>query len=565
MRLLDDLTIEKKIILTFIFAILNLCSSIIFASYPIEVSGQMLYLLHRGKTALAFENYLKYAKANGEHDFALLQQAGISLLEEGIESDDLETQLMCMFGAGIANSSDLFHILEKGIHAKEPRIQLIALSYLGKQNDDRADELLLEALSSPFLLTKLEGCYQLAKKNHPSVLMHMQSLMVKIPDFVRSLFPQIIIHLDGKEANQYLKQLLSDANIEVRIEAILAIARMRRDDFLPQIRHLASQTHHAQQEACLLALGALQDTLSIPLLKNCLQSYRKEVRLAAAVALYEIGDCEALKLIEEMARLGDLFAITSLGIIKEGRQVLHDMTSHVDRDVRLNASLSLLQLREETSLTEILIPGSRDLGFIAFSSPGRGLKAWKTIPSHHQNTQGYPGVIQQTLALREKVLMESIELPNDQFLKIVKKLIDEKQTQLIPLAAMLLENTGTPESIALLSEGQQKAGEPLIRNYCTLALYRLGQEGPYQQQLINWVKSFGDQLMIQFRESDDENFLPNQHALTPEETSRFLVETFETLAQRQNQAGLEALIYAMAYGNPKNKYALAGLLIRTTE
>jgi len=550
----------SKLIATALF-----CSSTLFASFPTEVGGQMLYLLHRGDATQAFSKYLDYAHENQQHDFELLQRAGIRLLEQGIESDDPEIKLMCMFGAGVANTPDLLPILEKGIHTDEQRIQLIALGYLGRQKDDLADKLMLEALSSPFLLTRLEGCYQLAQKNHPSVLTHLQSLMVKVPDLVRALFPQIVVHLDGSSAHNYLRQLLTDTNIQVRVEAILAVAKLQRDDFLPQIRTLASQVHHAQQESCALALGELKDTQSLPRLKELAESQRKEVKLAAAIALYELGENEALEMIEAEARAGDPFAINALGKLGEGKTIFRELIKNPDRDVRLNATLSLLQLGEAGPIEEILIPGKSDLGFMRTSSPGHGLKAWKTVPSHHHNTKGYPGLVQQTMALREKVLTQCIELPEKQFLKIARHLIAEKQTELIPLLVVLLENKRSEASIALLKEGQQKAGEPLIRNYCTLALYRMHEEGPYEEQLISWAKAEGDREMIQFREEDAGSSLSTRHELTPEETSRFLVETFETLAQAQNQTGVEALVHAMAYGNPKNRYALAGLLIRTTE
>jgi len=542
-----------------------LCTSSLFASFPTEVGGQILYLLHKGMATQAFSNYLDYAHEKGEHDFALLQQAGFRLLEQGIESGEDEIQLMCMFGAGVANTPDLLPVLEKGVHSSDQRTQLIAMNYLGRQQDDRADELILEALSSPFLLTRLEGCFQLAKKNHPAVLTQLQSLMVKVPDPVRALFPQIVVQLEGKSAYNYLRQLLTDPNLEVRIEAILAVAKQRRDDFLPQIRTLTTQVHHAQQESCALALGELKDTTSLSTLKKLAQSQRQEVKLAAAIALLELGESDYIELIENEARGGDLFAIGVLGKLKKGKPILRELIGHPDRDVRLNATLSLLQQGESGPIEEILIPGKRDLGFMRTSSPGHGLKAWKTIPSHHYNTRGYQGVVQQTVGLRERVLTECLELPEKQFLAIARRVMREKQTELIPLLVVLLENMRSEEAIALLKEGQQKAGEPLIRNYCTLALYRLHEEGPYEERLINWAKEAGDKDIIQFREEEGVHSLSRRHELTPEENSRFLIETFETLAQAQNQAGVEALVHAMAYGNPKNRYALAGLLIRTTE
>jgi HEAT repeat protein len=388
---------------------------------------------------------------------------------------------------------------------------------------------------------------------------------VKVPDLVRALFPQIVVHLDSSAANQYLKQLLVDPNVDVRVEAILSAAKLGRDDFLPQIRNLASQAHFAQQEACAIALGELKDTRGLPILKALAVNGRKEVELAALISLCALGEQKALKPIEKMARSGNLFALAALGNLKEGKEILQEMIFHADRDVRLNAILSLLQQGVSCPIEEILIPGTKDFGFMRLSSPGHGLQAWKSIPSHRQNTKRYPGLIQQTMGLREKSLAQCIELPEPRFFEIARRIISENQTELIPLLVVLLENKRNEESLALLKEGQQKAGEPLIRNYCTLALYRLHEEGPYEERLINWSKSAGDKVLIEFREDDSEPSLSTRHELTPEEASRFFVETFETLAQAQNQTGVEALVHAMAYGNPKNRYALAGLLIRTTE
>lgn len=550
----------SKILLTTL-----LCGSALFATYPTEVGGQMLYLLHRQQAGQAFRNYISYAEETDEQDFALLQQAGMRLLEQGITSESPETQLLCMFGAGVANSPELLPILEKGIRSKEPRIQMIALGYLARQGDDRADELVVEALSSPFLLTRLEGCYLLAQKNHPEVLMHLQSLMVKVPPLVRALFPQIVVHLDNAGANAYLRQLLQDPELDVRIEAILSIAKAGRDDFLPQLRKLVLGAHHAIQESCALALGELQDSSALARLRDLQKSTRLEVRLAAAVALLELGEKEALTTIDEAARQGNLFAISILGKLKKSAALLHKLAKSGKRDVRLNAKIALIQQGINTDLDEILFPDASDLGYVRISSPGRALKAWKTVPCAHQNTKAYPGIVGQTVGLRERLLRAMIELPEEAFYQVARKVLDEKQTELIPLLVTLLENKRTDEATALLKQGHQTAGEPLIRHYCTLALFRMHEEGPYEQQLITWAQEKNDQMLIEFQPEKKRTSLTTRHELTPQQSSRCLIETFEALASAQNQAGVEALVNAMAYGNPQNRYALAGLLIRTTE
>jgi HEAT repeat protein len=539
-----------------------------FATFPIDVSGPILYALHRGETGKAFENYLNHVREGNPHDFALLQQAAKALLEQGISSKDPEIQLMCMFGAGVSTSPDLLPVLEKGIRSDDLRTQLIALSYLGKQQDDEADAILLEALSSPFLITRLEVLLQLAQKNHPAVLGHLYSLTVKVPDIVRTAFAQIAVHLEGIEASRYLHKLLTDADINVRAETILTVAIAGRDDFLPCLRTLASGASFAQQEAAALAFGELKDHGSLERLKELAESKQETVKLGAAIALYELGENRYLERIEAEAKNGVLFAIAALGKLKAGKETLFQLLAHHDRDVRLNASLSLLNHRDRRALDfleEILVEDGRDLGFWRLTSPGGGLKAWKIIASASQQTKNYPGLKGQTMGLRERVLSQCIEFEEDDFLKIAQLIFTKKQHPLIPLLVELLENRKSEAVIQFLKEGHQKAGAPLIRNYCTLALYRLKEEGPYEEQLICWVKARGGEELIRFREETDSPTFCGPHQLTPEETSRFLIEACETLASAQNLTGIDILLHTIAYGNPKNRYALAGLLLRTTE
>ena len=158
-----------------------------------------------------------------------------------------------------------------------------------------------------------------------------------------------------------------------------------------------------------------------------------------------------------------------------------------------------------------------------------------------------------------------MDLPEAQFLQTARLIFDHHQYDLVPLLIELLINHRSENAIALLKEMQQKAGAPLIRNYCTLALYRLNIEGPYEETLLKWVKDEKNHPIIRFREEKREKKNPSRYEFTPEETSQFLISAFETLATKQNQKGREALIHAIANGNEKNKYALAGLLMRMIE
>lgn len=537
-------------------------------TFPTDVSGPMLYAIHRGEAKNAFETYLSYADESKTQDFSLLQKAAKALLEQGIDSKEEEIRLMCMFGAGVATSPEMLPILEKGLHSQDVKIQLVALSYLGRLQDAAADRILLDALSSPFLIVRLEALLELARSNHPSAMSHLQSLMYKVPPEVKALFSQIAIHIEGNDANRFLRNLLADPNVDVRVETILTLAKGGRDDFLPVLRRLAQGASYSEQESCALAFGALKDHLSIEKLKHFAESRQETVRLAACMSLYELGETSYLAQIESDAKKGSLFAIGVLGLLHAGKQTLAELVSHTERDIRLNAILALLTQRDRLALNhldEILFDDARETGFWQVASSAGGLKAWKTLPSSSQQDKKFPGIVGQTRGLREHILIDCLEFDEKDFLAVAHKIFQKKQHALIPIVIELLQNKKSEAVLQFLKEGHQKAGAPLIRNYCTLALYRLKEEGPYEDGLIAWVKACGSEELIRFKEEKDTPSFTAPHHLNPEETSRFLIEACEALASAQNQKGTHALIHTIAHGNTKNRYALAGLLMRTTE
>ena len=62
-----------------------------------------------------------------------------------------------------------------------------------------------------------------------------------------------------------------------------------------------------------------------------------------------------------------------------------------------------------------------------------------------------------------------------------------------------------------------------------------------------------------------EKNVESQFQLTPEETSRLLVEAYVTLADQHDPQGIDILLSAILEGNEKNRYALAGLLLKSIQ
>ena len=172
-----------------------------------------------------------------------------------------------------------------------------------------------------------------------------------------------------------------------------------------------------------------------------------------------------------------------------------------------------------------------------------------------------------TISVRESILRDSLELPEESFLKIARLILETKQNELIPLLVSLLENQKSPEGIELLKVKSQTAGAPLIRAYCNLALFRLKEAGPYEDNLKKWVLSKKSHELIQFRPS-----LPwaarlseSKFELTPEESSSLLIESYQVLAERHDEKSIDFLLSTLQEGDNKNLPVLAGILLRAIQ
>lgn len=255
--------------------------------------------------------------------------------------------------------------------------------------------------------------------------------------------------------------------------------------------------------------------------------------------------------------------------IAKAQNALWNLLQIGDLQIKLNAALGLLDKQDQRSLLflkDVLVKDSRDFAFTKYQSKGKGFGYWKAVPSARQKFEDSDLDLELSLHFRESILEQTIDLPEDACLQAVLYILENQQNDLVPTAISLLENLQTPKAIAILKKYQQKVGAPLIRNYCNLALYRIKEEGPYDEKLREWVKSQASVNLIQLRPvvpwEMREDLSPYQ--ITPHETSRLLVESFEAFAQKQDDKGINALLDAIRNGNSKNKYALAGLLLRAS-
>jgi HEAT repeat protein len=533
----------------------------------------ILYLLQSKEFNRAIDLYREYKETLCRHDFEILQQMALIILEQGARSPDPETQLISIFGSNIAGIAASIDILEAGIASPQPQTQMAAIQFLGHLQDDRCEELLTKAMSSDYFFTRLEAAYQLAMRKSRTAVGQIESLMYKVPPQMRFFFPQFFALIGTSDAITLLRHMMDDQFHMTRIEAILSAARFGRDDLLPMIRSRATHLNIAEQEACATAIGYLKDSKSVLLLKNLAQSPSLNVKLAAKHSLYLLGEESAKDEVISLAKEGNLLAISLLGSIPGMADTLLPLTKDSNLQIRFNAIFSSLRLGDPRileGLLEFLIRDSRDLGFQPQNSVGNSLMAWKVIPSAQQHQKESPNdLLAFSINVREHMLKACLELPPEEFLKIANVLFDSRQSDLIPLLIALMENLQTPETIELLEIKAQTAGAPLTRAYCNLALLRLKKGEQYKTAVLNWISIKKNTEMLRFRPMLPWNVKISEKAnafeLTPEEHSRLLIECYQTIVLEHDDQSIDIILEGLKSGHHKNRPVLAGLLIQSIQ
>lgn len=530
--------------------------------------GQILFLLHQGEHEQALKLYQDKFQVCGKHDFELLHQIGLKILDYGFKMNDPECQLLSLFGASVSAHEDAYYILEEGTKNRQPIIQLAALSALAQFQNDKADMAIMRALGNSTLEVRYEAVHQLCKKKHPQAINQAESLMYKTPQVFLPIFPPLFAMVGDPFSTRILRKLLNKSSPDVRLAVILSIAKYQRDDLLPQIRQQAMQHQFSLQEGCAAAFGILKDEESIPLLEKLSQSQFPNVALAAHLSLYKLGRNDSINFIDQAASNKDPFAIAALGSFPDRQKILLELLENPDLQIRTNAIISLLNQHHPRGLelvNEILLRDKRDLAFISYESPGQTLKAWKATPSASQLLKDDLKAYLDHIELKENILETVLSISQSHFIDLAHQIFIKQQNDLVPCTTRLLEELGSHEAITCLKQHHQQFGAPLVRHYCNLSLFRMQEPGPYAEQLRQWVKNQCQTELIRFKPFCPWKMEKNCYNLTPEETSQLLIKAVEAFATQQDTLGVEALIEAMASGNKKNKYALAGLLLRASQ
>jgi hypothetical protein len=365
-----------------------------------------------------------------------------------------------------------------------------------------------------------------------------------------------------------LRRFLSDPDDRTRASAILSVLATQHEEYLPQVRRAAKQVNPLLQETAAACLGAFHDEKSRDVLKKLCLSPNREVKTTAMKALYQLDDPKAKEMLFEEAKSGNIFAFSELAFVNGYEDFLIVHLDHPDKNVRINAAMALLEKKEPKCLKVVedyLINDRNSLILTPNYTISKACCFWKFVPCSFEENEEAQVKVEKMLQAKEHLLAKAFELPERYYLKLSEKIFNSQINSLLPSLVLLLQNSGSEEAVELLKRYQQQIGAPFVRMICTLALYRLGEEGPYKNILRTFIKEWSGTELIQFRPilSEHIDHYPG-YELTPTEVSRLLVDSLESLVGMQDNETIDIILNAIQHGNPKNKYALAGILVRAT-
>ncbi len=554
-----------------------ICAGCLLLSLPLasadDLPHRILFLAHRGNHEEALNLYTQKRTETGTHDFRLLRELAIGILEQGANSQDADVQKAVLFAAGVSMDERTLPIIIRGIQSGDPNLQLFCLNILSNQHHEDAYAAVRKTMRAgghPIL--RLIATFVLAQQKDPQALTQAEAFYYQFPEEAHVLFPQVFAQFHTKDATKYLRKLLNHPKEEVRIEAILNVVKGSHEELVGQLRMLAAHPQINQLETAAYALGEFKDEKSVPRLKAIANLRHNSTALAAMIALYEIGLKEYHQPVVQMAEEGNLFAINTLGKMPEGKSSLIRLLNSPNQDIRLNAAISLLELRDPAGMpifSTLLIRDQRDLGFDEISSAGRSQTCWRIIPSI--SAQPEASLLEEiSLSFKEALLAQTLDLPEEHFLALSEKIVQSRENPLVPAMIELLVNHQSNAGIEFLKKYREKAGAPLIRTYCNLALYKLQEEGPYRDLLFGWIKDhFNDsidfRILKPFEGVPQFDDMESKYKINPDESSRLFIEILEAFNQYKDPDGIDLIVELLRQSPPKKRYPLAGILLHVTQ
>jgi hypothetical protein len=477
------------------------------------------------------------------------------LFEKLLESNDPETIIMTVIASASCHhplSKDMCRLL---LRSPYPVIQLSSIQALYALNTHEADDILIDALRSDFLLVRFEAAYILAKKRSPHAFYHIDALSQKIPPELKSYIPELFA-LEGSSLSiQRLKQFLVDPDESLVTETLLAIGRHKIFALSP---HLVTFEAHspALLEALSFSLQIVDSTASKERLKNLSIHQNPLVAIQASLSLVLLGETSYQSTIESYARQGNLFALCALSSCPSPSDSIQPKEKN--STFSMNQGLLLLSQKDKASLPYILsiLSLSNETILSQAPSPGRSLSYLQTnnVSIFPQNIR--PSLQEESLRIQEQILTSTIELDETAFLEIASHIFQEGYFELYPCLLELLANKQSDTSIDLLRQESIRLGAPYNRAYATLCLIKQHQleiDTTTLLSILNLSREKSNQSWRFFLPWMDTNSNEEQRSFLQQATmsARLYIEALSTLAECGSPQAIEILVSELSLAPKK--------------
>ena len=480
--------------------------------------------------------------------FQPIENKCLSQLEHGARSVIKEEALAALYGANISQNENTISVFSRCLGSKDLDVVIRTLELISQWRDETTGQMIKEASGHPHPLVKLIASACLIERKDPNAVAILESIERRCPKSIRPIFPSLYIKIGSPHADAKVKTALRDNSSAVRLEALRAIASSGRDDFLPQLRRALKRPNPPEQILAALTIAKLKDQRSAEHLKQLLHSPQREVNIAGNYTLAALGSHEHELQLAEFARGGHLSAIQLLSHFEGHEDFFYTLIQQGDATIRLHAAIALLEMQDPRAASELLTILTSQI----FEEDDHYTVKERFISDNERV---------KSLILRERLLTLAADLPEETFLKIADGLVEKRQDELIPLLIHLVENMRTENAINFLKKHQQKVGSPLVRQFATLALYRLEEGERYQEDVRRWVKEAAKTTQVHFRPRAAGD-LKTLGELTPDEQTTLFIESVATLADEKD---VYVLVDAMEEGTPVNRYLLSGLIMRAVQ
>lgn len=534
---------------------------ILLASSPLLAApppAQILFKMRQGALEQALTCYKAYQREKGDHDFALLQQMALAIIQDSSRKNNRDLQLLSLWAASFSLNSKLLPVLADGLKKEDPRDILADLFFLMGFPDDKAVNLIRSELGSPWLPIQAVSAEFLIQKKEKGVLEIVARWLDRVDPRAYPLFVPLFAASEERFATCWMKKFLHAKDPDTRLMALLEIGKQGRDDLLDEVREAAKTGNIQEKEAAAFVLGTLGDSSSLSLLQELASSKDISTKIAASYSLFRLGQTNSEALIKEAALQGNLFAIILLGHMKTGEDILINLLKSSDLNIQANATIALLEAKKSSSLQgllPLLHPHLKNLALVAVTSHGQSLIAWQLKPRVTVKEQ------MVHIMPRQKLIEEASQLPEQDFLDFAKEAILYEDKETVP--ALIWSVKGLDKQFLL--DQLNRPGAPLARSWATLALYSLKEKGPYAEHVYQWFIDMKKLAIVSVAPPTLDSDLKSFHMMTKQDSCELLLAALDCLVALRDQAAIDAILEALKGGNPLNRPVLASLLLRLSE